>query len=247
MTGSYAALLGGAVAALVLVTAAARALLPPADDAAGGAAPPITAAAPGWEPGVWYELLDRQPTPLVWPADGKNSRWEYDPLKTGLFVDCTDFSTFELGECPAASFEVEATLFQNPWSGYFGLYYFATSGGTGRAAQFIGLEKFLPEHLPNPAAVFRGNVLVTADGRPVFNRDTAAVIPPPAARDYKFFFKVVAGKLVRAEWDGAVVPDSILKFQLADPAALQPPGGVGVFVHSTSASFRSIRLRVTDP
>ena len=196
-------------------------------------------------PGVWRELLDHEPTPLVWPKNDANCRWEYDPLTKGLFVDCTDFAMLQVGECGEKNFEIEATLFQNPWSGHFGVCYFGKTAGENRSAQMIGLEKFLPEHLPNPAGLFRGSLrLSPLTDRAMFNRDTGAKIPTPVARNHQLAFKITGGKLIRAEWDGAPVPDSILRNQSADPAA---GDGIGVFVQSTSAWFRSIRLRVTEP
>lgn len=72
---------------------------------------------------VWNALLAEAPAKLRWPRPGKNSNLQHFADKRELVVSCEQLGLLALGQTDAASYQIEATLAQNPWSGNIGLFF----------------------------------------------------------------------------------------------------------------------------
>lgn len=199
------------------------------------------------EQGVWYDLLARKPKAIVWPNDLPGARWEYDAKNRSLLVDCPKLAMFELGSFPNRDFEVEATLYQNPWNGYFGMIYQANTTPGSAGGKLVGLEKFLPENTPNPARMFHGHFLSKDMINVVLNRDSTVKFPTPKARPYPFGFQLRAGKLARVTWDGQPVEAAFTRFGDLAPEAAAPNNVIGLFLRESSATFSNLKVRFLPP
>ena len=219
----------------------------PASGSANATPTTNSASATKREPGVWYDLLDREPTAVVWPKENENSRWAYDPTKKSLFVDSTGFAMLELGRIDSASFDLEATVFQNPWSGHFGTYYFGNSKGDEIRAQVLGLERIADQQKPNPARMLRGKLEFTHPTHHYTTRQALEVMPTPGSREYSLTYKVRGGAVVETLWAGRPMPAEFLDNIEGDDADQNSSGRLGIYIQSTSVTILSLRIRIPHP
>ncbi len=197
-------------------------------------------------PGVWYDLLDREPTPLVWPKDDKKSVRTYDPVKKELFVSSADMAMLRLGDTEDGNFELEGTVFQNPWSGSFGFFYLADSAADPLLARTVHFEKFLRDAGHERATISLSWMGVTNPRQHYFNRVAGAQVPYPSASAHTFALRVERGILVGASWGGLPLSESLFGRATIQNGSVDR-GRFGLFVDATSATFHSLRLRIPKP
>jgi hypothetical protein len=74
-----------------------------------------------WRAGVWTDLLDRPPVPLVWLDRTDNSHWER--RGEALRITSRFHSLFALGETQSEDFQLRVDMHQTPWTGNIGLFF----------------------------------------------------------------------------------------------------------------------------
>ncbi len=197
-------------------------------------------------PGVWYEVLDREPKQLLWPDGDKTSRWDYNPLTKVLFVDGKDMGVLLLGETDSDSFEMEGNVFQNPWSGSFGIFFFGDPTGGTLSARALHFEKFLRDAGHEDARISLSWMGATTPKEHYLNRVAGARVAFPVASEHRFGLKVERGKLVAATWGGIPLDAEILDRAMVRAGPVEK-GSFGVFVDGSSATFHSVRVRTSTP
>lgn len=202
-----------------------------------------------FQSGEWTELLDREPTILGWP-DVPGRDWRFDRVKRELWISHRDLAMFQLAELGEleAGFDLEATVAQTPWVGGFGLFVRGRAGRHGGeeivSADYLMLD-MQPDLRTELASMTRGLVqavlrvrLATTD-----QLNSQAGLSRPHDEHHRFTISVMPGRLARIRMDGNPYAE-----KLVIPAHQYPErpgcfGSVGVLVHSTSTTFRSVRVR----
>jgi hypothetical protein len=245
-------LLAAAVALAALVGAVAiwSAIQPAGDTTTdrGAAAPENPAAAPA-RPGVWRELLAREPSPLRWP-DFPGNKKSHDPGQRDLHVTCGGVGLLGLGRTDAASYEFEITVRQDPWAGNVGVFFgYGRRALNGRPAETYQVVELTPVKAQGHATRFRLDWKANASIGPAGGdqEETSLVVgsspefqlPPGEQR-----VRVVVGAegLSAVVWDGKPVPG------LARAVALPPAderatctGDFGVYVARGNGVFRDAK------
>jgi hypothetical protein len=108
-------------AALAAAVAAGVYFLPPRNQPVPPPETPPTGK-PGPRPGVWQDVLEREPTPIRWP-DWMKKEMRYDPAAKTLHVSATDFGLVALGGTEAPRWRLAMRVRQTPWAGNVGVFF----------------------------------------------------------------------------------------------------------------------------
>jgi tRNA A-37 threonylcarbamoyl transferase component Bud32 len=218
---------------------------------------PDTKAPPGatkpvvFEPGAWYDLLERPPHQSLWPADASNSRWDYDEKRHELWVNCHERGMLRLAEVGAVTgYDLEMTIFQNPWVGGVGFYCREREETHGQdntvEADFLLLDLFTADAKPEEA---RWRFGVYRRGGDPQKGDAVtwvaqAKTPRPRIGEIELKVTVKPSGIVAAQWNEHEI---VLPTRQGRPIVAprtETTGGTGIFLQNSGAVFRSVRLRV---
>jgi serine/threonine protein kinase len=179
--------------------------------------------------GVWINLLDRPPEPLLWPAAEVPPRFENDRQR--LLVSCEGHGLLRLGVAPPhTAYKLLIGLRQPQWTGGVGLF-FGYPDGQG-AAEPVTFQQLLlmPPARPNGRCrLYRSIGTLSPDQlvRPTLEDLYSEEVGKLGAQEYILEIEVAKnGFLEAVRWDGktmAVLARSV------DPGPRAPPGGHGVF------------------
>ncbi|MEQ9411557.1 MAG: serine/threonine-protein kinase [Fuerstiella sp.] len=208
--------------------------------------------------GVWYPLLERRPTPLVWPDDG-NTRIRFDGTLQEILLNSPHVCYLSLGKTSAPNYRISLRFSRTNWDHPTGL--------------FIGLKKArwkegepLPQCLcieivrDSAMAEHRHqmniNHVVIAPGRsstpePVgFQLLNQPVIISGTFDEHLLELTVADDQLVSVTWNGEVIFQP-LRDRLALPPTAQPvllpstDGEFGLFTVAGTTIFRDVRINLT--
>lgn len=202
-----------------------------------------------FEPGIWYDLLDRPPKVLLWSDNPANSRRVYDAEKRELWVSCTDRAMLELAKVEGIGFDFELTIFQNPWVGGVGLFFRGREKEVDRAtmdrADILSLERFSAREDPDKARLNRGsmwNFRNASQASPSW--DNSDLIPRPLHSAHRLRIRVDQNGLQRIQWDDLEVGAKLLDPQPFASNRIGANGSIGLYVENNSTVFRFVRLRL---
>ncbi|MDB5311115.1 MAG: pknH 2 [Gemmataceae bacterium] len=211
-------------------------------------------------PGQWVELLDRQVDFLEWQNPPEKSEWQNPPEKSSwraapekheLWLSNAGWGVVEVEKIDAKEFDLEVTMYQHPWTGGMGLFF------CGRAEKIPGQATIWGSYLRVDmlSPVPRGPIPEPVDSRTLelgdFRRfdQTGQLyirhlkggggIPRFPQGDQRLGVTLGPGGLTGVTWNDKPVAKDVLG-DLGCPAA----GPVGLFVENSSATFRSLRVRV---
>jgi eukaryotic-like serine/threonine-protein kinase len=205
---------------------------------------------PGAEPADPHDLLARPPAVLVWPEQGEDNRWEHDPKKRQLRVDCSDIGLFQLAEVDAEGFELEVTVFQNPWVGGVGVFFRdreeVANEEVVRCADTVLFGHFAAAG-DAPVNLARGLMKrFPARRREHHDWERQVSFPHPGPGEHKLRITVGRAGLRRIAWDDKPVA-SELHDPLGGASRSGAWGGVGVIVQASNARFSGARLTLNPP
>jgi len=206
-------------------------------------------------PLVWYPLLDRSPTELLWSRERGDSRWSLNPNQHELWVRYhADRGLLRVGEARRVGYTLQVDINQDGWTGGIGVFFGYGEdffqGAPCVRYQFVELRPFLPNDPNREFALCRGVDYVVSNGKPGADhhvRDLAsAPIPRPGGHDQLLELEVEARGLVSVRWAGQPLA------RLTAPtvnATLEEANYVGQFgtVNDASAGvFRNYRIMLFE-
>lgn len=193
-------------------------------------------------PGVWHDLLDREPSKFIWPEDANNARWEYDPKAKTLFIDCMKLGMINLAEIEEDSFELEATIYQNPWSGRFGFFYFPTFADHEWRSRALQIEQVRIDNDFQRMDSTLSVLVINPENPASFGRFLGQQMSIPNPGEHRFRVRVANSLITEALLDG--IPFSKT---LSEPHAaykgLNNKGTVGIYIDISSIKITSVRIR----
>jgi hypothetical protein len=200
----------------------------------------------GQEPavGVWYNLLDRPPEPLLWPPGEVPPGFE--AKRQRLYVNCEGQGLLRLGTAPPhTAYKVQIGFRQPQWTGGIGIF-----AGYAEETQRRGTVSFQQIMLTPPAiptgryslSRSTGVLLPSAPLRPVLSGLYTEEVGKLGPREYVLEIEVEKnGFLSDVRWDGKKMNVLI---RSGPPEAPTPPlsaGAFGVAVNRGSAVVTTAR------
>jgi serine/threonine protein kinase len=206
-----------------------------------------------FRPGVWTELLDREPTILARPQLAKDFSCNLEPVGTSgtkrLVVTCggTGRALLRLGEVNAPAFDMKVTLSQAPWVGGVGVLV------RGRADQnahglFTTFDGFLLDpfdnQTPAPATMQRGIIRAYPDLQTVPDWQRRAILPRPRGDQHTLTVRLGQRGPQFVSFDEQLIAGGLLDPFPGEIPRLGAGGSVGVLVEHSHAVFDSIQVRI---
>lgn len=204
----------------------------------------------GGEPTDPNDLLACPPAVLVWQAQGKDNWWKHDPKQRQLRVDCSGIGLFQLADVDAESFELEVTVYQNPWVGGIGVFFRdreeVVNGDVGRCADAVLFDHFAATGNV-PVILTRGFMKRFPARRQEFHEmvDSDSV-SYPSPGEHKLRITVGRAGLRGIAWDDRPVAGKLLD-PLGGASRPKASGGVGIIVKACHARFSGARLTLNPP
>jgi hypothetical protein len=199
--------------------------------------------------GEWFELLQQQPVPLIWPAAREHALWTYDPEQRDLLLVSPQPSVFRLGEAPNEPFDLEVTFAQTPWVGAVGVFVRGVPTDIERdphlSADLFWLPRATPADDPATAQIVRG-ILRWIPDQNLSNTvllDTD-LIARPYTPDHTMTITVDREGPAALSWDGCPVSDRLLNPAMNAQRPGGPAGTIGVVADGSTVIVRSARLRI---
>jgi serine/threonine protein kinase len=209
--------------------------------------------APGPVAGEWFELLQQQPVPLIWPKAREHAEWRYDPDNRNLLLVSPERSVFRLGEAPNEPFDLEVTLAQTPWVGAVGVFVHGVPTGAGGDAHLSADMFWLPRATPADDPATARIELAILRWFPEKNHSYPDLlgsdpIVRPYTPEHTMTVTVDGDGPAVLQWDGCPVSDRLLKPATIDKRPGGPAGTIGVVAEGSTVIVKSARLRIhTQP
>lgn len=193
-------------------------------------------------PGVWFDLLETEPAKFNWLENNNNiSRWDYDVLNKTLIVDNTESGMINFAEIEQDSFELEATIYQNPWTGGFGFFYFPSDDGMKWTARSLRFELKKEENGFLYFACTHCLLFAPAGEKINFGQYLNKNNPIPIPGPHRFTIKVDQGIISEAKIDDLVCAKELSSYPTYDSSNRKKI--VGIYIDSSSIKIQSIRIR----
>jgi hypothetical protein len=202
-----------------------------------------------FEPGVWYEMLERAPLREVVKPDGaKGDWWKHDPQKHELWMSSNDWGVLELAQVDAEGFDIEMVFEQPRWSGGVAIVWggrdLAAMDKRGNWGEFLLLAQFDAAQGKETVPLQKGFIkYLKWPSTFLADRTRSEHLHRPQEGARKLEITVDGKGVRRVLWDGQPAKGRLLGWQ-DEARGRSVRGAVGVMIRKSGVTIQSVRLRV---